>query len=208
MALTGPQFKQIHEALLDAFPTQNAFDLLVQDALHRNRERITTTSGLDAIAQDLLVYCEAGGSVAALVCAAYNRNPSNPLLSRIVAQASAWPELSSAGLVLIDGTAYVFAPRHVELTYLSALIERYDFWTEKFTPLAGIAEVTAGDGDAMAERTPVRQIKVIAAIFCPKASAARRTGRSVNRNPVSDRICVFWLDHVRVFPDSIDNARH
>ena len=88
-----------------------------------------------------MVYCEARDSVAALVCGAYNRNPGNRLLSHLVTRADTWPELASAGVTLIEGTAYVYAPREVEVTYLSAQIERYQVWAEKYTPLAGIAEV-------------------------------------------------------------------
>jgi hypothetical protein len=135
---TSPQLRtQLHTALVDAFPTLDALDQLVQEALHVNRARITTSSGLDAIVEDLLTYCEAQEHVAQLLCIAYNRNPSNMLLSRLVAQASVWPELSGAGLVLIEGTAYVCARRHVELAYLNALIEKYKYWAEKYTPLAG-----------------------------------------------------------------------
>ena len=141
MKISSTLRTQLQSALLDVFPTLSDFDQLVQEVLNVNRERVTTANGLDAIVSDILDHCERSECAALLLCAAYNRVPSNSLLTQLVVHANRWPELVSAGLVLIDGVAYVCAPRSAEIVYLSALIEQYTYWAEKYTPLAGIAEV-------------------------------------------------------------------
>jgi formylglycine-generating enzyme required for sulfatase activity len=135
---------ELHTALVEAFPTLDDLDQLVQEALHINRARITTSSGLDAIVDDLLSRCVAERRVAALMCMAYNRNPNNLRLSRLVSEAGAWPELTAAGLTLFADKAYGYASRAVELTYLDLLIQQYRPGTQQYTELAGIAEVEEG----------------------------------------------------------------
>jgi formylglycine-generating enzyme required for sulfatase activity len=140
MELTGSQFKQIQEALLAAF-NQARLRQMVRVGLGEYLPLIADGQNLTEVVFNLVAWAEQQNRIAELIIAAVAENPSNELLSRLVEAASAWPELASTGLVLFEGIAYVYAPRHLELAYLDKLMQQYEVWAEKYTPLAGIAEV-------------------------------------------------------------------
>jgi formylglycine-generating enzyme required for sulfatase activity len=140
MKLTGPQFKQIQDALLDAF-NEASLRRTVRVGLGEDLPQIADGENLTDVAFNLVTWVEQQNRIAELIVAAVAEIPSNRLLSRLAAAASAWPELASAGFVLIDGKAYTYAPRQLELAYLDKLMQQYEVWAEKYTPLAGIAEV-------------------------------------------------------------------
>ena len=85
--LTGPQRRQLFDALLSAFPTTAALERMVTFGLNENLERITTGSSLGDMVLSLMTWAQAQGRMEDLVRAAREDNPGSPDL-RAFAQAA------------------------------------------------------------------------------------------------------------------------
>ncbi|MCW3055963.1 MAG: ATPase [Chthonomonadales bacterium] len=82
--LSGQQFKQLHTAFLSAFPTIVSLEQLVALGLDQNLNAIASGGTLSTTVFQLLQWAEATGRTQELIEAAYNFNPGNPLLRRLV----------------------------------------------------------------------------------------------------------------------------
>lgn len=78
--LTGKQYEQLQEALVDAFP-QQSLARLVRFHMNMNLDTITASdSSLPDKAFKLIEYCEARGLILSLLVAARKENPANAKL--------------------------------------------------------------------------------------------------------------------------------
>ncbi|GAB1543382.1 hypothetical protein NUACC21_60560 [Scytonema sp. NUACC21] len=80
MQLTGQQFRQLTEALIDAFPSQQRLTELVRFRLDKNLNAIAMGDDLQAIVFRLIQAAEAQGWVDKLIAVARESNPGNPKL--------------------------------------------------------------------------------------------------------------------------------
>ncbi len=83
-SLTGRQIKQIHEALLDAFPRPDMLKQMVFFQLDEHLEHITTSNSMSAMVFELIEWTRARGRLAELLRGALENNPGNVLLRRCV----------------------------------------------------------------------------------------------------------------------------
>lgn len=79
-AFTGNHFRQLQEALVEAFPDPMRLRELCQFALGFNLLRVTTASGLDGQVFELIGYAQAKGALDELIKGAWELNYGNPLL--------------------------------------------------------------------------------------------------------------------------------
>ena len=86
MRLSGSQRKEIHEALLDAFPTESSLEQMLLYELDKNLKRIAGSGNLQEIIFKIIQTAEAEGWIQQLIRAAYTANPGNSKL-RAIAQA-------------------------------------------------------------------------------------------------------------------------
>ena len=86
MALTGSQRKQLHAALLAAFPDRAALAQMVAFELGQNLNVISQAASLGEDMLALIQWAEARTQVEALIAAARAANPSNALLTQAAAQ--------------------------------------------------------------------------------------------------------------------------
>jgi len=80
MKLSGLQYGQLTEALLDAFPSQSSLAQMVHFRLEMNLNAIAIGDSLRDIVFLLIQKAEAGGWTLRLICAARESNPGNPTL--------------------------------------------------------------------------------------------------------------------------------
>lgn len=80
MWLSGPQFQQFLDALLDAFPTRLSLESMLRLRLGRNLNAIASTNSLHDDVFLLLRKAEAEGWTAELLNASCQGNPGNQLL--------------------------------------------------------------------------------------------------------------------------------
>ncbi|MEO0969613.1 MAG: effector-associated domain EAD1-containing protein [Cyanobacteria bacterium J06639_18] len=85
MGLTGQQYKQLRDALVEAFPSQIRLAELVKFQFGKNLNAIAMGDDLDAIAYRLIQTAEAQGWTDELITGARAANPGNPSLF-VVAQ--------------------------------------------------------------------------------------------------------------------------
>jgi hypothetical protein len=78
--LTGPQRKQLYDALLSAFPTPTDLARMVAFGLNENLAQISTGSNLGEMALSLMTWAQAQGRMEDLVRAARQDNPGNAAL--------------------------------------------------------------------------------------------------------------------------------
>jgi hypothetical protein len=83
MKLTGQQYKQLQQALLDAFPTETALQQLVMFELDENLATIASGGNLQAIVFNLIGWAQAQGRLAELIQGALRSNPNNPALQDV-----------------------------------------------------------------------------------------------------------------------------
>ncbi|MEC4819923.1 MAG: effector-associated domain EAD1-containing protein [Scytonema sp. PMC 1069.18] len=81
MKLNGQQYKQLTEALLDAFPEQQRLAELVQIQFEKNLNAIAMGSDLRAIVYKLIQAAQAQGWIDQLIVGAHEFNPNNEKLS-------------------------------------------------------------------------------------------------------------------------------
>ena len=85
MTLTGPQYKQLRDALVEAFPSQTRLAELVKFQFGKNLNTLAMGDDLNAIAFRLIQHTEAHGWTDKLIAGAREANPGNSSLF-IVAQ--------------------------------------------------------------------------------------------------------------------------
>jgi Trypsin-like peptidase domain/Effector-associated domain 1 len=81
--LTGPQIRQLREALLLAFPTDGNLKDLVLYGLDINIDRVVAPGALDDRVRDLIVWTEARGRTDEFLASAINDAPKNKLLREV-----------------------------------------------------------------------------------------------------------------------------
>ncbi|HMA37651.1 MAG TPA: effector-associated domain EAD1-containing protein [Chloroflexia bacterium] len=84
--LSGPQMRQLHEALLAAFPQEEQLRLLVRFELNKTLSTLVKSDTLSAMVLELLEWAEAQGKLEDLLQGALNTNPDNPQLKAFVAR--------------------------------------------------------------------------------------------------------------------------
>jgi hypothetical protein len=87
-SLSGSQKQQLHNALIEAFPTQVALERMLLFQLDKNLHRITTAKNLDDAAFELIKTAIAEGWVMKLLAAAREANPGNARLASFAEQLS------------------------------------------------------------------------------------------------------------------------
>ena len=80
MELSPTQLRELHQALLSAFPTTTSLQEMVWFGLGTNLATISTQSNLSAICMDLITWTEAQGRTAELIQKSREFNPGNPRL--------------------------------------------------------------------------------------------------------------------------------
>src|SRR5438309_12103881 len=78
--LTGPQKRELHTALLDAFPDESDLRHMVRWELDENLRTIATGSSLKDVVFDLIEWADKEGKQAQLIAGAQNSNANNPIL--------------------------------------------------------------------------------------------------------------------------------
>lgn len=86
MKLTGQQFKQFHNALIDAFSTQGILAQMVSFELNENLDAIAGGQNHSEVVFNLIQWARSQGKLEQLMTAAINSNPGNPELQAFVAQ--------------------------------------------------------------------------------------------------------------------------
>jgi formylglycine-generating enzyme required for sulfatase activity len=142
MALTGPQFDLLQNAVLAGYD-EASLRRLARVALGEQLDQIAGGANLTEQVFNLIEWSERAGRVAELIAAAGDQNPGNPALQQLLAVAAQWPVCRAAGWTVWAGRTYVYATRAVELAYLDRLLHDYRIWAQRYTPLAGMAEVAA-----------------------------------------------------------------
>jgi Effector-associated domain 1/Trypsin-like peptidase domain len=95
MRLSGKQYQQLTEALLDAFPTQAGLRQMVRFRLDKNLDRIAIGSSLQNIVFDLIAASEAEGWTMKLIAAARESNSGNSTLFAVAQQLELAPTVPS-----------------------------------------------------------------------------------------------------------------
>lgn len=89
MRLSGKQFEDVQEALLDAFPSRDSLEIMVRIELDEELETIATGGNLRSDIFKLLVWAESVDRVSDLIQGALRQNPGNHRLSRVVQESHA-----------------------------------------------------------------------------------------------------------------------
>lgn len=84
--LTGPQRRQLREALTDAFPREGALRRMVREELDENLASIVNSTALDDMVFELIEWAHARDKLNALIQGAQNTNPDNRKLKAFVEQ--------------------------------------------------------------------------------------------------------------------------
>ena len=96
VALSGQHRRQLHEALLDAFPSRAALAQMVSFQLERRLADISDADNLTDTVFRLIEHCEAAGAIDRLFHAAFRERPSNPALAALASIFSAPPPPGTA----------------------------------------------------------------------------------------------------------------
>ncbi|MEZ4710880.1 MAG: effector-associated domain EAD1-containing protein [Caldilineaceae bacterium] len=99
MKLSGPQYKQLRQALLDAFPTLDKLEQMVSFELEESLDSIAGGRDLRDRAFNLIVWAEARDQIPKLIEGACSANPTNLQLKAIkdLIIESPWPDSSEKG---------------------------------------------------------------------------------------------------------------
>jgi Effector-associated domain 1/Caspase domain len=84
ISLTPKQMKDLHQALLEAFPDESDLEMLVQFHLQTRLNRISMAKKYDKVVFDVIQFVNSRGKVRELVKGAIEDNPDSPFLSNIV----------------------------------------------------------------------------------------------------------------------------
>lgn len=86
MSLTGNQRKQLQEALISAFPSNNELEQMVLFYLEQNLEKIAGIGKLEDVVFELIKWTEKKGRTKELIEGAFKENSGNPDLKSFVEQ--------------------------------------------------------------------------------------------------------------------------
>ncbi len=81
--LSGEQFRQLMEALGDAFPSRRDLARMVRIGLNENLDALASARNLNDTTFELITWAEARGQTVDLVAAARRANPGNPMLAAL-----------------------------------------------------------------------------------------------------------------------------
>lgn len=182
MSITGPQFEQLQNVLVSAFDDAGLEQLCAFE-LEVDFGSITAPGSRTERVFQLIGWAKRTERIGDLLAGAYNRNPTNSAVQALVQEAQNWPVGWAAGLTVLDGQASVFASRQQELAYLNAILTDYEAWAQRYTPLAGIAEVPVAGA---------RRPRLLApdSFMPPEFALLSREGQtamsSAERQPVND----------------------
>ncbi|QEH31751.1 hypothetical protein OJF2_02160 [Aquisphaera giovannonii] len=85
--LTGQEFRELLDAILDAFPIRDSFAVVVRDSLYEPLDHITSASGtLHQVVHEVLTWAEGMGKTAELTQRLVAANPLNPHLHGVAAK--------------------------------------------------------------------------------------------------------------------------
>ena len=102
MTLTGPQFEQLQQALMSAFPSRSALEQFTRIGLGKNLSEIASGGDTTEITLRLIIWAESNGQVPALVEAAQNQNNGNPKLQTFVQNFEQWVGKANAPTSLVN----------------------------------------------------------------------------------------------------------
>src|SRR5947199_364521 len=85
MKLSGPQLKQLQEALIDAFPTWQDLSMMVRHGLGEHLPVIAKDGNLQHMVFELLQWAQAQGRLEELIKAALAHNRGNLQLKSVAA---------------------------------------------------------------------------------------------------------------------------
>src|SRR5947199_2312827 len=107
MQISGPQLKELQEALISAFPTRQDLSMMVTHGLDENLLALVDSGGLEYTVFELLRWAVAKGRCEELVKAALSQNSQNPQLLRVAARLGVKrDQTSSSDVPLSKGPRY------------------------------------------------------------------------------------------------------
>ncbi|HVV84805.1 MAG TPA: effector-associated domain EAD1-containing protein, partial [Kofleriaceae bacterium] len=83
--ISGPLLAQLRDALLDAFPTWKALEMMVELQLDERLGNVVSPGALREVVYDLLTWARAQGRLGELVAAARRENGGNARLAEAAA---------------------------------------------------------------------------------------------------------------------------
>jgi hypothetical protein len=86
VSLTGQQRRALHEALLEAFPSRSALEMLVRFELYQRLDTLIGEPSLRGAISQLMEWAEAAGRLRDLVAGACRRSSENPKLAAVAAE--------------------------------------------------------------------------------------------------------------------------
>lgn len=88
MVLRREQQRELHDALLSAFPSYSTLVRMVRYSLDENLEMIASGGSLQDVVFQLIVWAESRGQLDELLAGALRENPRNPSLLRLCEKVS------------------------------------------------------------------------------------------------------------------------
>ena len=71
MRLTGPERKQLRQAIISAYPNLSDLEMMVSEELEQNLSTITLGRNYNKIVFDLIEWAQAKNKLEDIICAAY-----------------------------------------------------------------------------------------------------------------------------------------
>jgi hypothetical protein len=84
ISLTPKQMKDLHQALLEAFPDESDLEMLVQFHLQTRLNRISMAKNYDKVVFDVIQFVNSRGKIRDLIEGAIADNPDSPFLSNLI----------------------------------------------------------------------------------------------------------------------------
>lgn len=84
VSLTRKQMKDLHRALIEAFPDESDLEMIVQFYLQTRLNRISMAKKYDKVVFDVIEFVNARGKVCDLVKGAFETNPDSPFLAQFI----------------------------------------------------------------------------------------------------------------------------
>ena len=107
MQISGPQLKELQEALISAFPTRQDLSMMVTHGLDENLSAIAGDGSLAHTVHALLQWANARAKCEELIKAALRQNGQNPQLLRVAARLGVKrDQTSSSDVPLSKGPRY------------------------------------------------------------------------------------------------------
>ena len=84
MSILGHEFKEIHEAIIDAYPSVSDLAIMVRVELEENLDKITIGKNLNEMVYELITWAESTGRTQELIQGAWKHNSGNPKLCNLL----------------------------------------------------------------------------------------------------------------------------